>query len=281
MKALKFILIMLLLALAGAGVGYTIANSHLLEGVLPGKEDISPWYLLYIPLGIFLALTIHELGHLLTGLFQGFSFEFFSVGFLGIKRDENRKVKVFFNTDLNTFGGVAATSPREFTAETLQQFSNVILAGPLTSLIFSLLALLLIFFTPQPLSFILFVTGMMSFMVFLAVTLPSRTGIFYTDRKRYQRLKSTGIERDIETASIKAHLLQLKKEPITQMDPEELALLTQDPAPIFQYIGYYYLVDYHRSDVEKVTSLKAEMAQLEEDLPKSFVTAIHKEVDKL
>ncbi|MEM6634019.1 MAG: M50 family metallopeptidase [Bacteroidota bacterium] len=281
MKTGKFIGFILLLGSLGAGIGFTLAKTQVVQGLFPSKEDLSAWYFLYFLLSIFLAILIHELGHLLSGLYQGFSFEFFVIGFLGLKRTENRKIKLFFNKNLNTFGGVAATSPKYLDSNTLKMFANVILAGPIASLLFGILTAILVFFTSQPFSFILLCTSLMCFMIFLAVTLPSRTGIFYTDRKRYQRLRSDGLEKDIEWAFFKAYLLQLKQEPITQMDPEELTLLTRDSAPLFQYIGYYYLIDFYKGNSEKIESLREEMAPIEKDLPKSMVVNFHKEIEKL
>ena len=281
MKAIKFILITLLIASLGAFVGNFLAQSQFLEGIIPGKEELSAWYFLYFLFSIFLAILLHELGHLVAGLAQGFSFEYFTVGFLGIKRDENRKVKFFFNKDLNNFGGVAATVPQKLEPDTLDKFAKTIIAGPISSILCGLIAMIWLFFAAQPLTFILFSTSTMCFVIFLAVTLPSRTGMFYTDRKRYQRLRSKGLEKDIEWAFIQTSIIKSKNEPISQMDPKELELLTQDAAPVFQYVGYYYLLDYYKRDSSKVASLKEEMAQIEKDLPKSVVSAFHKEIDKL
>ena len=39
---------------------------------------------------------------------------------------------------------------------------------------------------------------MASFGIFLATTVPSKMGLFFSDRKRFQRLTSKGYEREIE-----------------------------------------------------------------------------------
>ena len=41
---------------------------------------------------VFLVLAVHEFGHLLTGLFQGFQLQFFVIGFLGIKRKDSNSI---------------------------------------------------------------------------------------------------------------------------------------------------------------------------------------------
>lgn len=104
--------------------------------------------------------------------------------------------------------------------------------------------------------------------------IPSTTGMFYTDRKRYQRLTSEGIERQIEMAYIKAQLCYTAKKPITTMDVSELELITQDESALFKYIGYFYLMDYYKEDDSKQDSYLQSMRALEKDLPKSFVKAM-------
>ena len=63
--------------------------------------------------GMLIALTVHELGHLLTGLAQGFRFEMFVVFLLGIKRTAKGNIKVYVNRNIAFMGGIAATAPMD------------------------------------------------------------------------------------------------------------------------------------------------------------------------
>ena len=84
----------------------------------------------------FFAIFLHELGHLIAGLIQGFKLQLFVVAFLGIKREDD-KVKFYFNKELQFFGGIAATSPPKVTNNLKKQFAYILIAGPLSSLIFA------------------------------------------------------------------------------------------------------------------------------------------------
>ena len=59
---------------------------------------------------IFSVLAIHELGHILVGLAQGFAFQLFVIGPLGIKAEKNG-IKFYLNKELAYYGGVAASTP--------------------------------------------------------------------------------------------------------------------------------------------------------------------------
>src|SRR5947209_4273195 len=61
-------------------------------------------------LALFLVLPIHELGHLVAGILQGFRFQLFIVGLLGIKRVGNG-IKLYLNKNIGYMGGVTATVP--------------------------------------------------------------------------------------------------------------------------------------------------------------------------
>ena len=93
MRILKPVLIVAGLIGAGVIFGYSLAKFVDFSFIIPDKSDVNFWYFIFLLLSLFLAIAIHELGHLLAGLVQGFSFELFIVGPLGVKRDENRKIK--------------------------------------------------------------------------------------------------------------------------------------------------------------------------------------------
>jgi len=114
-------------------------------------------------------------------------------------------------------------------------------------------------------------TGLMSLVVFLSVIIPSRTGMFYTDRKRYQRLTSDGQEKEIELAYLKATVQSMCKKTMKEMDLDDLTLLTKDESPMFRYIGYYFLYEYHLGNPEKIEEVSANMQVLEPELPNSLV----------
>lgn len=227
-------------------------------------------------------IGIHELGHLLTGLAMGYDFYLFVVGFLGIRREEDKSIKPYFNKDLGSFGGIAATFPKadqEFLAE---DFSKVVIAGPLVSLVLAVVCFAVSQMFSQPTQFFILYTGLISFFIFLATTVPSKTGVFYTDRKRYQRLKSSGKEKEIELAILKASSYWVSKKPISGMDIKELEKITADDSAMFRHSGYYYMLSHIvESDRSRIPEVRAKMKELEEELPSTFVKMMEKEIAKL
>jgi len=227
-------------------------------------------------------IAIHELGHLIAGLVQGFQFQLYVVGLLGIKRTEQGTIRPYLNTSLGMAGGLAATIPTKIEPDSINKFARVILAGPLTSILSIPILLLIAYITPPPWPFLFTFMALMSFMIFLATTLPSKSGIFYTDRKRYQRLKSNGIEREIEMAVLQANTLKITGQSMNDMDIVALEKIKLDESPMMQYFGLLYEYEYHiKGDQSKLANIKEQLETVSEELPKSTVKLFSTELDKL
>lgn len=224
-------------------------------------------------------LGIHELGHLVTGLIQGFRFELFVVGPLGIKRKDN-KIKVYLNKNLAYYGGVAAVLPVDDNPKNIKKFANVILAGPLSSLVLSIICLLFAYFFNFPGELFVFMAGFTSFGIFLATTIPSKTGTFFTDRKRYQRLMSKGEEREIEIALLRIIGIYGRDNSYKNVNIDDINLIIQDTS--YHYFGLFTKLSYqHETTGSYDVKTKLDFDELTLTMPKSFVKVIVKELDKL
>ena len=131
---MKPILKFLIPALAGGIAGYFIAPlfPDLFDKMIPNLPE---WYtiLVYIFFSFFLVVGIHELGHILAGLFHRFQFRFVTVGPLKVEL-VNGKLQFKVNTELNTMGGLTLMFPsKSFTRSQMIQYYA---GGPLFSLIF-------------------------------------------------------------------------------------------------------------------------------------------------
>ncbi len=182
---------------------------------------------------MFLVLGIHELGHLIAGLWQGFKFDLFVVGPLGIKR-EDETIKVYFNKDLAAYGGMAASSPAEDHPDNIAKLRNVVIAGPIASIILSLIGLFLHFITVGLAAKLALIVAIMSFGIFLATTVPSKTGVYYTDRKRYQRLSKPGKAQEIEMAMLRVMGSFNKNNSYKEIALEDLEMITEDDSAMLQ-----------------------------------------------
>lgn len=200
----------------------------------------------------FFAIMLHELGHLLAGIFQGFRLELFVVGFLGIRRIEN-KIKVYFNTNYQYFGGVAATAPTKMLPDKdlIEKYKIILISGPLVSLFFGVIPFLFLFYSNSILNPFWGLLSVTSFGVFLATTIPNKTGIFFTDRKRYQRLNDSG-----ETGKIELAFLQLVNQSILEnhcknLSQQNIQLLKTDLDKIIQFWGFYFEYQQHKDNNNK------------------------------
>jgi hypothetical protein len=234
--------------------------------------------------GIFLIallmLGLHELGHLLTGLAQGFRFAIFVVGPLGVKREEE-KIKWYFNTNLGHFGGIAATTPINIDPANAQKFARVIIAGPLTSLLGGIVLVGLSTLLDTPWNIIIFTGGLVSLMLFLATTIPSKTGPFFTDRKRYQRLTRPGKAQQVELATLRIMGQYAQDESYQNVDPADINILLEDEEPFMRYSGWFNkLYQQLEQDIEPPAEDWDSFRKTGKLLSKSMVTAMEKELEK-
>lgn len=229
-------------------------------------------------LSMFVVLGIHELGHLITGLIKGFKFDLYVVGPLGIKR-ENNKIKIYLNKNLGYYGGVAGTSPKENHPDNAKKFAQILLAGPITSLLFSVLCFLLVNPVGKPFGIVLFTAGAISLGIFIVTTIPARTGMFFTDRKRYQRLVKPGKEQDVELAILRIMGSFSKDNSYKDISQHDIETLISDELPFFKFYGLFNLICFqleNKGMVEKETLEKYE--ELSKGISKKTVAAWDKEI---
>ena len=218
-------------------------------GIFPDGEKPPLFTFLFVTfLGIITALAIHELGHLLTGLAQGFRFEMFVVFLLGIKRTGKGDVKVYINKNIGYMGGIAATVPTDPHADNRRKFARVIIAGPLASLVFALLCFAGLTFAKGALFSFFLIAGASSIGLFFATTLPKKSGMFFTDRARYQRLISKGKSACSEAALLEIMAIAVKDNSCKNLPLEKMRLLQEDDEDFMRFWGYYYEYYYFKEN---------------------------------
>ncbi len=227
----------------------------------------------------FIVLGVHELGHLITGIWQGFRFELFVVGPLGVKREEG-KVKVYFNKNLQYYGGVAATIPLDDRPENSKKFGNILIAGPIASLIFAAIMGGIYYLFQFPYDKVILTGALISVGIFFATTIPSKSGVFFSDRKRYQRLNSSGPEREVELAILRIMGIYGRDNSYVNINPADIQLMVDDPDfklfGLFNKLCYQYQ-KFNAFDPETEEAYKA----ASKDKPKSFVKVLDKEIEKI
>lgn len=238
-KTLKDSLIGLILGIAIMLGAYYLIPKDSINKLFPNSLIETIIFLFSVILCPLFAIFIHELGHLTAGLVQGFKLQLFVVGVLGIKRVDD-KVNYYLNKDFQFFGGVAATSPNSITNELRKQYALIMIAGPLFSLLFGILFLCLFMNTNSIFNSSLGITGIISFGLFIATTLPEKSGIFFTDRKRMQRLLDKGETGVIEFSFLKTTSQLLIDSHYKNISIEDIKMIQSDDEPIIQFWGHYY-----------------------------------------
>ncbi len=185
--------------LVGALVGYSAGKLALVDGVKSPKAFYWSWLVL-IPLVFMVNILVHELGHTLTGIAQGFKFRLLTVGPFMWEKEQDR-LQFKWNTNLNTFGGLALCLPQH-KKNLVKKFLRYIAGGPLASLGFGILMLGIYFLagfhqTQTHLAVFVFTSfvgwsGAFSWVLFISTIIPMRAGGFYSDGARMLNLMKGG-----------------------------------------------------------------------------------------
>lgn len=270
-KTFKDSLIGLFLGMAVMLSAYYLIPKESLLKILPNSSFETTIFIGSLVLCPFIAIFIHELGHLFAGLIQGFKLQLFVVAFLGIKRVDD-KIEFYFNKELHFFGGIAATSPLQISKNLKNQFAYILIAGPLFSLIFGILLILLFNLTDSVFNSSIVITGVISIGLFFATTLPDKSGVFFTDRKKMQRLLDNGRTGEIEYSFIKASSQLLIDSHYKNILIEDLKMIQSDEEPIIQFWGHYYEFK-HFEDIgneEMALTIKSKLYHYKEIVPQNI-----------
>lgn len=237
MKLLKDTLFGLVLGAGGMYLFYQLLGDEFVASISEASNGFQITFA--VAAGIFTAILIHEGGHILAGLIQGFKIELLTVCFLGLMRKDG-KLKFFFNSNLQYFGGVASTSPSKEVRNPKRAFAWILLAGPLASLLLGIGLLLIFHYTSTWFDVYFAISGIISVLLFLATTLPSKSGGFYTDRKRFQRLMNKGEIGRSELALIRTINQNYIDGDCSQLSEECLQTLKDSSEPDMQFWGHFF-----------------------------------------
>ena len=216
---------------------YSLDQSHF-DKFLPDTRFEGYIYIPILIIAPICAIAAHELGHLLTGIALGQRFKLFVVAFFGLI-ENGGKIRPFFNTNIGYFGGIAATVSKTVSKVDHHIFAKILIAGPLTSLVYGILFLWIFFYFDSSFNAFFAITGLTSLGLFLATTLPNKSGIMYTDRKRYQRLHQKGPIQDAEIAMYQLISQSIIDGTFKNINIEKTYIIEKDPEPEMQFWAEY------------------------------------------
>lgn len=207
-------------------------------------------------LSYWISGIVHEAGHLIVGLMNGWKFHLLVVGPLGFKLNEQGKLVAYFERNMILWGGVGAALPQTNDPSNLAVWKKVLIGGPAASIIMGLTFLPLGMVTDNV--FLLLLGAMpLGMGIACGLPLPLKTGILYTDGGRLARLNSTGQKHLEEKALFTLTQSSICSAGFQDVPYSDIEHLMQSEDHSIKYYGYYYSYRYFS---EKGDLLKAEEA---------------------
>lgn len=227
--------------------------------------------LILAALSFMISSAVHELGHALMGISEGFKFHWFVAGPLGLKRDENDRIVFYFEKDISYWGGIAATLPRKEEKDNYKKFGRVLLGGPAASILIGSISLISGILFGQ--SFFLML-GLMSLAIGTISLIPMRNGAFYTDGGRWLRMHKNEAAKAVELALWNLTQNAFIHGDYTQVNLDEINILKNDQDLRAQYLGHYFAYHFYHDnqDEENADKENAALADLQGKVPKQMVT---------
>ncbi len=228
--------------------------------------------IVYAVISFFAATVVHEFGHVLTGLMNGWKLFLMVVGpFKLYREDINGPVRFGIEKNPALWGGCGGTAPRKLDDSVGKVFAKILIAGPVASLILSIAGLAAFIFTKHE---FLLMLGMVALGEGIACILPMniKTGILYNDGTRFKRISGNGKEAEEEKAIICLALSEMinNKEEMELMEDRLIEVLTDSDDPSYRYHGlfYAYMKAKENGDRAKMDEMKAEAELIRSEVSK-------------
>lgn len=145
-------------------------------------------------LAIFISLLGHELGHVVAGIRSGLCFNYLAVGPLKISSD-SVKIKIHSSQTINEWCGLNFMTIPVKSKLTIRNYQRYIIGGVKASFMLTMISVFFVLLTmiyPNKMLLLFFLILFLSNLTILFVTyfpFKNRTGLYYTDGKRYKELK--------------------------------------------------------------------------------------------
>ena len=228
-------------------------------------------FILLAALSFIISSAVHELGHVLVGIAEGFKFHLFIAGPLGVKRDQNDRVVLYFEKNISLWGGIAATLPAQDDEDNYKKFGRILLGGPLTSIILGSITIIPgILFSQN----FLILLGLMSLGIGTISLIPMRNGAFYTDGGRWLRMHKNEATKAVEMAIWNLTQNAIIQGSYTNANLDEIFILINDQEIRTQYLGHYFAYNFYKDNQEKENAeiAKAALEELNGKVPKQMVS---------
>jgi len=221
-------------------------------------------------IAMFLSTIVHESGHAIAGVLQGWKFMQLVVGPFKLYRNDIHD-RIHFGLEKNPvlWCGIGGAVPSCEEDADIEIFGRTLLAGPLASVILGIIVGI-----PGILTRSLFLLTWMAVSVGLGLfnMIPGimSTGILFNDGSRYYRIRKGGQEKAEEEAIFKCAMRVWETEELYRQEYID-AMLASERAE-FRYLGHYYALLNAKSSGDE-TALKAHrelMEKMEKTVPSTI-----------
>ncbi|MGL5315749.1 MAG: site-2 protease family protein [Peptostreptococcaceae bacterium] len=218
-------------------------------------------FILYFILSFLICSVVHELGHILMGMGEGFKFYLLVAGPFGIKRNDMDEIEFYIEKDVSLWGGLGATAPVEESDDNIKKFSRILLAGPIASIL--LAAVCLPVGIRMDSTFISLI-GFVALGMGVACLIPVRNGAFYTDGGRWLRINNNEKTKAVEIAIWNITQRATIEGYFGNIECSDIEVLINNEDVIMRYVGHYFAYHYHKDNyhILEMEEEKNELAKL-------------------
>ena len=207
MKQKRIIPFAVLLALLGGAGGYWVGSKMSDD---PFQEASAGLFLAGAVIVLYLAIALHELGHVIGGWSSGMRVMFYIAGPLKIAREGSR-LTIGRNRNWSLAGGIAGmTLTPESSVQAREAMIRMVAGGPLASLLAAIvMGLAFTRFHHPTMHAVLGIAALSQAAIFLVTSIPTVQGNFYSDGARLRMLLRGGMaaERWVAAAGIGSQLM--------------------------------------------------------------------------
>jgi hypothetical protein len=106
----------------------------------------------------------------------------------------------------------------------------------------------------------------------LGTTVPSKTGVFFTDRKRFQRLMDKGQTGDVELALLQTINQYVIDNAYQNVSLDNVAIIKTDADRFVRFWGDYFEYQYYRQlqNEEMTNNARTHLFDYQPDFPKAM-----------
>ncbi|MDR0363589.1 MAG: M50 family metallopeptidase [Bacteroidales bacterium] len=220
-------------------------------------------------LAYWISAVIHELGHVVVGLAHGWKLFMFVVGPIGIKRKEDG-LHLYFEKNVVLWFGVGGTLPVKNDADNMKVWAKILLGGPIASLLAGILFLAIFIIHPNLVWLLL---GAIPIGMGIACLLPLKTGISYSDGKRWHRIHKGGKGKAEETALFNMIMIDQFCKDYVSIQKSDFEALLDSKNSVLRYYGLYFSYRYYdaHNDFDNKSLTLDALHKMEKDVPKFIV----------